>query len=85
MAQEKESKYQRCDECHGGYLIVFECKDNKKRCARCKETYDRNEREMREEIVERAGVPYANQGGSGGNISNNSGHGLNGPLRPKAR
>lgn len=40
MAQKKESKYQRCGECHGGYLIVFECKNNKKRCARCKETYD---------------------------------------------
>ena len=23
------SKYQRCDECHGGYLIVFECRDGK--------------------------------------------------------
>ena len=60
MAQKKESKYQRCDECHGGYLIVFECKDKKKRCARCKETYDGNEGGMREEIVERAGVRYAN-------------------------
>ena len=44
MADKKESKYQRCDECHGQYLIVFECKDGKKRCARCKERFDREER-----------------------------------------
>ena len=41
MAEKKESKYQRCDECHGGYLIVFECIDGKNRCARCKEKFDR--------------------------------------------
>ena len=43
MGEKKESKYQRCDECHGGYLIVFECKDGKKRCARCKEKFDGRE------------------------------------------
>jgi len=37
----KESKYQRCDECRGSYLIVFECKDGKNRCARCKERFDK--------------------------------------------
>jgi len=42
------SKYQRCDECRGGYLIVFECKDGKKRCVRCKERFDgREENGMR--------------------------------------
>jgi len=40
MAEKKESKYQRCDECHGGYLVVFGCKDGKNRCARCKEKFD---------------------------------------------
>jgi len=39
MAEKQESKYQRCDECHGGYLVVFECRDGKKRCARCKERF----------------------------------------------
>ena len=39
----KYYKYQRCDECHGRYLIVFECKDKKKRCARCKERFDGKE------------------------------------------
>lgn len=43
MAEKKKGKYQRCDECHGSYLIVFECKDKKKRCARCKERFDRKE------------------------------------------
>ena len=41
MAEKKVSKYQRCDECHGGYLVVFECRDGKKRCARCKEKFDK--------------------------------------------
>ena len=27
MAEKKRGKYQRCDECHGSYLIVFECKE----------------------------------------------------------
>ena len=43
MAEKKKGKYQRCDECHGSYLIVFECKDKKKRCARCKERFDGKE------------------------------------------
>ena len=43
MAEKEKSKYQRCYECHGSYLIVFECKDGKKRCARCKERFDREE------------------------------------------
>jgi len=43
MAEKKESKYQRCDECHGGYLVVFECRDGKNRCARCKERFDAKE------------------------------------------
>ncbi len=43
MAEKKKGKYQRCDECHGGYLIVFECKDKKKRCAQCKERFDGKE------------------------------------------
>jgi len=34
-------RYQHCDECHGWYLIVFECKDKKKRCVRCKERFDK--------------------------------------------
>ena len=29
MAEKKKGKYQRCDECHGGYLIVFDCKDKR--------------------------------------------------------
>lgn len=43
MAEKKESKYQRCDECHGGYLIVFGYKDGKNRCARWKEKFDKKE------------------------------------------
>jgi len=43
MAEKKESKYQRCDECSGLFLIVFECKDKKKRCVRCKERFDGEE------------------------------------------
>jgi hypothetical protein len=43
MTEKQESKYQRCDECHGRYLIVFECKDKKRRCARCKERFDKKE------------------------------------------
>ena len=43
MAEKEKGKYQRCDECHGSYLIVFECKDKKKRCARCKERFDGKE------------------------------------------
>ena len=43
MADKQESKYQRCDECHGGHLIVFECRDKKNRCARCKEKFDKKE------------------------------------------
>ena len=43
MAEKKESKYQRCDECSGLFLIVFECKDKKKRCVRCKERFDKKE------------------------------------------
>jgi uncharacterized paraquat-inducible protein A len=43
MADKQESKYQRCDECSGLFLIVFECKDKKKRCVRCKERFDRRE------------------------------------------
>ena len=39
----KYYKYQRCDECHGRYLIVFDCRDGKKRCARCKEKFDKKE------------------------------------------
>jgi len=49
MAEKKESKYQRCDECHGSYLIVFECNDKKKRCARCKERFDGREDERGKE------------------------------------
>ncbi|MBA7669166.1 hypothetical protein ES703_77294 [subsurface metagenome] len=41
MAEKTESKYQRCDECSGLFLIVFECKDKKKRCLRCKEKFDK--------------------------------------------
>jgi len=43
MAEKKKGKYQRCDECHGSYLIVFECKDKRKRCARCKGMFDGKE------------------------------------------
>ena len=49
MAEKTESKYQRCDECHGSYLIVFECEDKKKRCARCKEKFDRETKGMRQD------------------------------------
>jgi len=42
MAEGKgASKYQHCDECHGGYLVVFECRDGKNRCARCKQKFDK--------------------------------------------
>jgi hypothetical protein len=43
MAEKEKGKYQRCDECHGNYLIVFECKDKKKRCARCKGIFNRKD------------------------------------------
>lgn len=43
LRKRKESLYQRCDECHGNYLIVFECKGEKKRCGRCKGRFDREE------------------------------------------
>ncbi len=43
MVEKKESKYQRCDDCRALVLIVFECKDKKKRCARCKERFDKKE------------------------------------------
>ena len=43
MAEKTESKYQRCDECSGLFLIVFECTDKKKRCVRCKERFDTKE------------------------------------------
>ena len=43
MAEKEKGKYQRCDECHGNYLIVFECKDKNKRCARCKGIFDRKD------------------------------------------
>lgn len=36
----KESKYERCEECCSGVLIVFESSDKKKRCARCKMMFD---------------------------------------------
>jgi len=45
MAEKKESKYERCDECHGRYLIVFECKDGNNRCVQCKEKFDRKREE----------------------------------------
>jgi len=43
MADKQESKYQRCDECSGLFLIVFECIDKKKRCVRCKKRFDTKE------------------------------------------
>ena len=58
MAEKKESKYQRCDECHGSYLIVFECRDGKKRCARCKEKFDRQEEGNERGKGDKRGIGY---------------------------